>query len=170
VAGRLPNGSPSLNGALQGGDDLVQLAILRQAFDRPCLVERLGLAGVRGCRQADDHRAGTGVADRPGGLDAVERGESVVEEHDVGPKAAAELDRRNSIRGGPDDLDVGAEPEQQLKRLAEDVVVLDQDNPDRGSHRNQSRDRAGLSVRPTPETAPQTAFTTLPPLRQRVQT
>ena len=33
-----------------------------------------------------------------------------------------------------DDLDVGAQPEQQLERLAEDVVVLDEDDADRRRH------------------------------------
>jgi hypothetical protein len=35
------------------------------------------------------------------------------------------------VRDRGDDGDVGAQPEEELERLAEDVVVLDEDDPDR---------------------------------------
>jgi len=41
------------------------------------------------------------------------------------------LDGRLAFTDGGDDLDVRAEGEEQLERLAEDVVVLDEQDADR---------------------------------------
>ena len=55
----------------------------------------------------------------------------VVDEEHLGLVQLAELDGVFAGRRGRDDVDVPALAEQQLERLAEDVVVLDQDDPDR---------------------------------------
>ncbi len=43
------------------------------------------------------------------------------------------------VSDGGDDLDVGAEPEQELERLAEDLVVLDEHDADRRGHSAETR-------------------------------
>jgi len=42
----------------------------------------------------------------------------------------AELDDLLAVLDGRDDVDVGAEAEQELERLAEDLVVLDEGDSD----------------------------------------
>ena len=64
------------------------------------------------------------------GLDAVEGGHAVVHEHDVGPELLAAVRPRPSPTDG-DDLDVVPHPEQELERVAENLVVLDEHDPDR---------------------------------------
>jgi len=93
-------------------------------------IRRLALGSVRGRGQRDDRDARCGREYLRRRLDAVESGQAVVHQHDVRPV----LDRRGD--GGPsvpdrrDDLDVGPHPEQELERIAKDVVVLDEHDPD----------------------------------------
>ena len=67
--------------------------------------------------------------------DYVELGQPVVHEHNVGPVLAARGHGLRPVADRRDDLDVGAHSQQQLERLPEDLVVLDQEDPDRRRHR-----------------------------------
>ncbi len=91
---------------------------------RPRLVEqRLDLALLRGCRQHDDRDLGALLAHEPCDLDAVEARQPVVEQDHVRLMLLAELHGLFAALLRGDDLDVTAQLEQQLERLAEDVVV-----------------------------------------------
>src|SRR5437764_1000622 len=49
----------------------------------------------------------------------------VVDDQHLCIGSLAEPDRVGAVRGGAHDLDLGVEPEQELDRLPEDLVVLD---------------------------------------------
>ena len=69
-----------------------------------------------------------------GRLHAVHAGQAVVHQHDVRLEA---LDRGNdlaAVADRRDDLEVRTHAEQQLECLAEDLVVLDEEDPDRPPH------------------------------------
>ena len=112
-------------------DDLVELAVLAQAVDGAGIGQRLPLAQVRRCRQTDHRRARVCREHGRGGLDAVHPRQPVVHQHDIGAKLARERDRFAAVLRGADDLDVGPKPEHELQTLAEDSVVLDQDDANR---------------------------------------
>jgi hypothetical protein len=126
--------------------DLVQIAVLREARSGTSGLERLKLAGVGRRGQADDRHFGTGFPQFRCHLDAVGARKAVVHEDDVRLVAAAEGDNVAPVVRRGHDLDVRAEVEQQLERLAEDVVVLHEGDAD------------------------YRAFWTFPALRQRVHT
>ena len=93
------------------------------------------------------------LAKRPRRLDAVERGQPVVHHDDVGIELTAQLDDLRAVLDGGDDVDVGAEPEQQLERLAEDLVVLDEGDADgRGTGLTSVARRRGAMLVPRPRT------------------
>ena len=112
-------------------DDLVEVLVLRQAGDSAGLLECLHLAEVRRCGQCDDVRAGAARDDSPCGLHAVQPREPVVHHDDVGLVLDAGGHGECPLGDRRDDLDVVAQPEEQLERLAEDLVVLDEDDADR---------------------------------------
>ena len=66
-------------------------------------------------------------------LDAVEAGQPVVHDDDVGIVIPAELDDVVAVLDRGDDLDVRPHPEEHLESLAEDSVVLDEGDADRYS-------------------------------------
>ena len=113
-------------------DDLVEGLVLRQARNRAGSEERIDLAQVRRRRQAHDGDVRAGLAQRLGRLDAVERRQPVVHHDDVGSVLAAELDDLRAVLDRGDDLDVRAQPEQQLERFPEHLVVLDEGDADPG--------------------------------------
>jgi hypothetical protein len=110
--------------------DLVEIAILREARSGTGSLERFKLAGVRRRGQADNRHFGTGFVQFRRHLDAVGARKAVVHEHDVGLVAAAEGDGVTPVVHRGHDLNVRAEVEQQLERLAEDVVVLHEGDAD----------------------------------------
>ena len=62
---------------------------------------------------------------------AGEPGEAVVEEDDVGRRARTRLERARTVPDRSDDAHVRRDVDQELERLPEDVVVLDEENADR---------------------------------------
>ena len=107
---------------------------------RPCSgtrPRRPRVSASRSRRFADAVRqttatSGAGLEHRPRRLHAVEPGEPVVHQHDV----RAQLARHAAAPPSPSEtdattFDVRAQPEEQLERFAEDVVVLDEDDADR---------------------------------------
>lgn len=136
-------------GGADRSHDLVQPHVLRQAGDGTGLLKRLCLQEARRGGQADDGDRRTRLTQRSGRLHAVQAGKAEIHDDDVQVVLPAERDDVIAVLGGRDDLDVGLDSQQQLERLAKDAVVLDEGDPDGPA---------------------QSAFWTLPALRQRVQT
>jgi hypothetical protein len=117
-------------GVSHGADDLVQLPVLGQAGNRARLIEGVDLLALRGGREDDNGRRWAGLADRYGRLHPVELGQAIVEKDDIGPEPRAHVERAPPVRNGGDDPQIGHGPEQELERLAKDVVVLNEDDGD----------------------------------------
>ena len=91
-------------------------------------VELLHLGARDGRGQAHDARRRRDPQHGLGRLGAGEPGHAVVDDNHVGMELRADLDRFLPRADRADDLEVAPEAEQQLQRLAEDLVVLDEDD------------------------------------------
>ena len=78
--------------------------------------------------------AGARFTHGPRRLHAVEPGQPVVHQHDVRLVLAHDRRCRRAVGDRGNDLHVGLQSEQQLERLAEALVVLDDDEADRLGH------------------------------------
>ena len=85
--------------------------------------------------QADDRDAGPLGAYPRRRLDAVEAGHAVVHEHDVRLALPYRGQRVVAVTDRSDHLDVGTQAQEQLERVAEHLVVLDEDDAHRAAHR-----------------------------------
>ena len=113
-----------------GADDVVEVAILRQARDRAGVQECRDLAGL-GRRGQDNHRGvGAGGSDPRRRLHAVEAGQAVVDEHDVGVDSGTDVEGGLAVLDGRDDADVRGHVQEKLEGFPEDVVVLHEDDID----------------------------------------
>ena len=125
---RLPVASPA---RADRGDDLVERLVLAEAVDGARRHQCVELSRARRGGQADDgdlreHRVSATVASTPS-----MPGSRKSMTHDVGPELAAGVDGGVALRDGADDLDPLLQLEQQVERLPEDVVVLDEQDADR---------------------------------------
>ncbi len=68
------------------------------------------------------------VSDLFGGLDAVEAGQAYVHDDDVGAQFRRQPHRLLAVRGLTDDGQVGGLFEQLARPLADDLVILGQEN------------------------------------------
>ena len=91
-------------------------------------------------------RAGPALAQAAGGLDAVAVRHAQVHQDDVGAQSAGQRERLLAVRGGPDDLDPGQEPQQHLEALADDPLVVRDQHPDRAHAGTHSSTRKPISV------------------------
>jgi hypothetical protein len=126
VESRTPAGSLT-----DGADDVVKIAVLRQARDGAGLQKRSDLAGLGGRRQDDHGGGGAGGSDPCRRLHPVEAGQAVVDQHDVGLDAGTDVKRGFAVRYGRDDANVGGHVEEKLEGFSEHVVVLHEDDVDR---------------------------------------
>ena len=101
--------------ALDRRHDRVEVLVLREAGDRARPSSSVGDLGLRHRRrQADDARRRRSREHGPRRLGAVQARHAVVHQHDVGLELDAERGRLVSGRDVADDLDLVAEPEEQL--------------------------------------------------------
>src|SRR5262249_9949656 len=71
------------------------------------------------------------VEDLAGGGDSVEAGHPHIHEHEVGAKRAGALDGRAAVSGLADDLDALVAREDGFQARAHEVVVVDEEDPNR---------------------------------------
>jgi len=85
-------------------------------------------------REHQDPRPAVGrrFYDPAGGFDPVEVGHPDVHDHDVGIALAAESHRRGPVDGEPDDVEVVLGGEDRAEGGAHDVLVVGDDDADRG--------------------------------------
>jgi hypothetical protein len=122
--GRGDAGLAGVDGA-DGVEQLVDGHSLEQIGAGSCLECAVDvLVAVEG---GEDDEAGGGRfgADAGDGVDAAELGELQVHEGDVGSEGAVEGDGFESVGGFADDLDAGHDLEERDETLADDVVVVD---------------------------------------------
>ena len=101
----------------------------------PAREQGLALARVGRRGEADHGGAGRGGEHGARRLDAVEPGQPVVHEARRRDAAARRSPAaRVAVGDRADDLDVVAQPEHELERVAIDVVVLDHHDADRRGH------------------------------------
>jgi hypothetical protein len=111
-------------------DDPLERLILADASHRSGIEQRLDLSLAGGRRERDDRDLGPVLPHEPRDLDAVEARQPVVDEQDVRPQLGSALDDVFPGRVGAGDLDVTLQREEHLQRVSEDVVVLDEQNPE----------------------------------------
>jgi hypothetical protein len=111
--------------------ELVRLGVLQQVADR-ARVERRGDAHVVRERGEHEHRRTHAQAGDPARrLDAVDARHLEVHEHDVRLAVEGQVDRLLAVGGHADHLDVGHAGEQAVQARAYEVVVVDDEDPDR---------------------------------------
>ena len=109
---------------------IVELLVLAQAVDGARRQERVELARAGRRGQADDGDLGVLVDERQRRLDAVHPRKPEVHHDDVGPVLPVGGDSGVALRDGAGDLDPVLQLQQEDQRLAEDVVVLDEEDAD----------------------------------------
>ena len=87
-------------------------------------------------RQADHAHLGRDSQELAGRLGAVEARHSVVDHDHVRPELATRRDGLGTTVDRTDHLDPLAEPEEELERLAEETVVLDEHHAYAGHRRS----------------------------------
>ena len=121
----------SASSLTDGADDVVEVAILRQTRDRAGLQEGSDLAGLGRRGQNNHGDVGAGGSDPSRRLHAVEAGQAVVDEHDVGLDPGTNVEGGLAVLDGRDDADVRGHIQEKLEGFPEDVVVLHEDDVDR---------------------------------------
>ena len=118
--------------------DLLPSGVLGEipARTRPERIEHRPVVGVGG--QHHDLDQGLSLAQLAGGLDAVAAGHPQVHQHHVGVKRTRHGDGLGPVRGFTHHLDVGEEPEHHGQSLADDPLIIGDQNTDRLAHTGTS--------------------------------
>ena len=74
-----------------------------------------------------------------GRLRAVHLGHAQVHEHDVGPGVACEVDGLGAVGGGPDDLEVVDQADEHRQSVADDALVVGDDDTDHAGMSSSTR-------------------------------
>ena len=86
-------------------------------------------------REHEHGDLGVGAHDERGGLGTRESGHAEVHQHDVGAHRVGEADRRRPVGGLPHDLEALDERQQRDEAVADDCLVVGDEDPDGGAHR-----------------------------------
>src|SRR5262249_12060973 len=107
--------------------------------DRGLVVER---------RQDDERRRSANADERAEDVEAGGLREDQIEEHDVGARARDRRDGLRAVGGGADDLDAAAQRQEVLDALADELLILDEEDADHDAP--SASGRTAVSEKPRP--------------------
>ena len=135
------------------------------------------LVGVERRQDQDVRVRRDAVADDPAGrLDAVEDRHPDVHDDDIGAEAPCRLDALLAVGRLPDHLDVGLVVEDHPEPGANELLIVDEDDPDRRRHRSDTDSAASgrrawtrkpLAIRPASKSPSKSATRSRMPIRPR---